>query len=185
MIKKLITSAILAFAVAVPSAAFASPVTGSFADHQLLWRAVRQVGVRTVLNDPKICGDGKRDGAYVSQMRTLFVCQTNGTPGGPQVSWTDDDMDTLRHEAHHIIQDCAAGDGFGGGFRTLFTDPKTLFEFIDVSEIPVERIIKVYKEEKASPQIIILELEAFATAKGVSALTISTKMVEACGTLHR
>ena len=44
----------------------------------------------------------------------MVICQENRIPGVREMtSWTEEDLDTLRHESHHLVQDCRGGDGRG------------------------------------------------------------------------
>ena len=82
--------------------------TGSFDDHVHLYNTLESVGVTVLINEPKYC-DGRIDGSYSSRDRILNVCQDNATYMNREVDWTANDLDTLRHEAHHVIQDCYLG----------------------------------------------------------------------------
>lgn len=180
-IKKLISSAVAALTLTVPSGAFAQ--SNEFHQkHVHLWETIQQAGVLIRLNDSKQCRDPKQDGAYLPQNRVLVICQDNGRAGGPQVRWTANDYDTLRHEAHHIVQDCAAGDGLGGYSTTLF-DRDGLTKFVGQSSLTQDQIkwiISSYKGKGAPPNVVAMEVEAFAVAADVEAHLIAAKLREAC-----
>ena len=168
----------LTMGVAMPAKA---QQTGSFDDHVNLYNTIHAYGVKVYINHPKYC-DGRIDGSYISTLRVLNVCQDNGRSGGPEVDWSENDLDTLRHEAHHMIQDCA-GAGNGNGYLVhLFSNRPELIAFID----------SVYTREQqhglmGSPSYDnhnrerqLIELEAFATAAVISANEIADKMNEVC-----
>jgi len=180
-IKKIISSAVAALALTVPSGAFAQ--TNEFHQkHVYLWDTIHRAGVEILLNDPKHCTSEEQDGAYLPQSRLLVICQDNARPGGPQVRWTANDYDTLRHEAHHIIQDCAAGDGLGGYSVTLF-DREGLLTFVNQSDLTkdqIERIIKSYQRQGHPLNVVAMEVEAFVTASDVGADLIAEKLIQTC-----
>ena len=95
------------------SVSFASPVQGAtFDDHVKLSEAVRSTGTTFLINPDRCDTSGAygwywaRDGKY----RELVICQVNKEKGSnEQKDWTSEDLDTLRHEAHHLVQDCRDG----------------------------------------------------------------------------
>ena len=178
--KKTIIAA-LAAAFMIPFPAMAD---NSFAAHESLWNAIPTVGVSTSLNNPRYCTAGKdsNDGVYHSYERHISVCQDNGTPGGPQVDWTANDLDTLRHEAHHIIQDCVRSRLGDGNLDVIFGDKDDLVSFISSSltRSQIEKIIKTYAERGLNEREIYMELEAFATASDIDASTIEEKLLTTC-----
>lgn len=164
---------------AVPAAA--TPNTGSFDDHLALYNTIHSHGVKVHINHAKYC-DGNIDGSYISTRRVLNVCQDRGRPGGPEVDWTANDLDTLRHEAHHMIQDCV-GAGHGNGHLVhLFHQRPQLLSFIDSVYSRAEQRSLMgadsYTGHNSERQLI--ELEAFATAAVISATDIADKMNEVC-----
>ena len=169
------------FTVGVTAPAQAKYETGSFDEHTELYNTIHSYGVRVFINHPEYC-DGKIDGSYISTLRVLNVCQDNGRPGGPEVEWTANDLDTLRHEAHHMIQDCA-GAGHGNGHLVhLFSHRPELLQFVDTVYSRDEQRMLMgndsYQGHNGERQLI--ELEAFATARVISATDIKNKMVELC-----
>ena len=150
-------------------------------EHERLWNTLQSHGVATVLNSPAYC-DKDTAGAYSSSAGVLFVCQENAKAPYKEVSWTDYDLDTLRHEAHHVVQDCLAGGLGDGQYDTLFSSNE-LSEFVtnalDKSEI--DWVISTYAMQGATEEMILQELEAFASAKVVSATTIADAVNNTCG----
>ena len=97
------------------------------------------------------------------------------------VPWTANDLDTLRHEAHHLIQDCADGVPFDGDLVTMF-DPRGSKTFVvkALSQDVITGIIEGYAEMGADREVIILELEAYATAESIEATDIAEKIEDFC-----
>lgn len=159
----------------------AAQATGTFEDHKHLFNTIRANGVTVLLNDPKHC-DGRIDGSYISTRRILNVCQDNSQPGGPEVTWTANDLDTLRHEAHHMVQDCA-GAGLGNGHIVhLFQDSSQQRQFIDsvYTQRRQQELMGVDSYTGHNRYNQLIELEAFATAASVDAQTIASKLNELC-----
>ena len=100
---RLAASALASLSLLMPGAALAD---NSFEAHASLANAIAEVGVDVYINPPEVCEDGIA-GMYISGASALVVCQDNAT-GEEQVDWTANDLDTLRHEAQHLIQDCVA-----------------------------------------------------------------------------
>lgn len=170
------------FFIAIATLMIGTPVmaTGTFEDHQELWNSLQSVGVRTEINS-KDCSGGS-DGFYQTYRRRLVICQDNGGTDGREVGWTRNDLDTLRHEAHHVVQDCLGGRPFDGRLDNLFEDKK-LAKFVTdrLSEDQIKFIIQTYSEKGAPDHVIMKELEAFAVASAVSPTVISTAVRDACG----
>ena len=177
MIKKALL-ATMAAAMLIPLPAMAD---NSFAAHESLWNTIPTIGVSVQLNNPKYCRSGN-DGVYSPRDKTIVICQDNATGRG-QVDWTENDLDTLRHEAQHIVQDCAAG-GIGDGYMgRLFPTQDELIEFIHISglsEDSIKSIIAHYSAAGLDEKGIWMELEAFATAYSVEASMIETKLIQFC-----
>ena len=44
------------------------------------------------------------------EYNSIMICQDDRIETSDQeVEWTENDYDTLRHEAHHVVQDCMKG----------------------------------------------------------------------------
>ena len=153
----------------------------SFAAHEALARTISSVGVDVYLNPSQVC-DGKINGAYISGRSTLVVCQDNGTPGGPQVAWTDNDLDTLRHEAQHLVQDCVAFRRNDATLAPMLGSEEEVVEFAlsILGEERAARIAQAYSNRGADRRTIILELEAFAVAQAVDASVIADAVEVYC-----
>ena len=155
--KKLIAAALAATTAVVPIEAQASTLE----DHARLAAAIESTGITLKIN-PKECGtkEGKVYGWYWAAYSEMVVCQENGTPGGPVVKWTEEDLDTLRHEAQHLIQDCMDGK-MDGRLQSVYKYPIVLG--LDI--IGPEGVASVSRSyHNTSSNTIIMEIEAFAVA---------------------
>ena len=95
---------------------------------------------------------------------------------------TPNDLDTLRHEAHHVIQDCLKG-GIGDRESDLFFDEREEFvEFVSnaLTDYQIEKIIEGYRERGADEDTIIKEVEAFAVASSIGPETIAGAVDNLC-----
>ena len=138
-------------------------VEGSADAHMLLVEAIGRNGVTFAVNH-SYCGERKGVmGFYSGKKRLLVVCQDNGVAGGPIVQWTANDMDTLRHEAQHMIQDCIAGTNHDHELAPVYKSPIELAEDVMGPEA-IAQITKRYRENGASDLVLLLEYEAFAVA---------------------
>jgi len=152
-----------AFGFASASLATTTIVEGSPEAHELLVQEIRSNGVKIVINDP-FCGEEEGlMGFYSGRERKLVVCQDNGVPGGPSVTWTANDLDTLRHEAQHMIQDCKVGTNHDHQLSPIYHSPSAFAQEVLGPE-GVHRITSTYREKGASDLILLLEYEAFAVA---------------------
>ena len=173
--KKIATATIAALMTATPALA-----DNSYDAHVGLWNTLQRAGVTTLIN-PSDCKPNFH-GYYNRRHVQLVVCQDNSTAGGAQVDWTSNDLDTLRHEAQHVLQDCMVG-GLGDGRSSTYFDYETLKEFISKSsltESQLRNIIKSYSKGGAPEDVIIMELEAFAVATDVDASSIAGAIEKYC-----
>ena len=157
-------------------------VDTEMAEHRNLVRALQSVGVTVTTNDPRYCDEGTA-GSWIPEDKVLTICQDDAvTQDYKMLPWTDNDLDTLRHEAHHVVQDCAYQGLYDGKLKTLF-DEETLLSLMQESLIPMERfraIWKDYSDQGADEDHVILEMEAFLVASDVPASSITKKVVEFC-----
>ena len=163
--------------LSVPSTA--APTVSTYSDHQILVRALEDAGVTVVLNSPSYC-DRETAGAYHSYGRTLVVCQENARRPYADQGWTEFDFDTLRHEAHHVVQDCLNGTVGDNEFSGLFDEEAEFEEFVRgaLAENQIDWIIGSYASE--GEEVILHELEAFAAAESVSPETIAEAVENTC-----
>jgi len=131
---------------------------GSYEEHTQLARAVASTGVKVLINPP-ICQQKDAFGWYHAQMSMLVVCQENAK-GTKMVTWTQEDLDTLRHEAHHLVQDCM-DNALDGELTAVYVSPEELVRAV-LSNEQVLSIMETY--EDASDNRKVMELEAFSVA---------------------
>lgn len=128
-------------------------------DHVALVGALIVNGVEFEVN-PEEC-DGTYSGYYNGQHRVLVVCQDNSYGGGPTVTWTENDLDTIRHEAAHFTQDCLVGGDHDGRLENLLPARDSIQQ---LGERVALTIAKTYSEAGYGRKDIELEFEAFAMA---------------------
>jgi hypothetical protein len=149
-------------------------------EHQRLWNVLQDSGVTLVVNSPAYCSDDVA-GLYGSTEKLLFICQQNAEIPYREVEWTSYDLDTLRHEAHHVVQDCMAGKLGDQEFGLLFNDADELTSFVErgLSPKQIDMVLSMYEESDDFE--LLMELEAFATANSVDADTIADGINNVCG----
>jgi hypothetical protein len=181
---KQITTAAAALLIAMPGMAETAPKTGTWEDHQRLWLAIASTGTVVKINSPTCFEDDAPMGYYAYNDKgnsEFVVCQENAK-NSTEVDWTNEDLDTLRHEAVHLIQDCADGVRADGRLSPLGSSQEIL-ALVDrsIGRARAQRIIEVYRSnglESASG--LMSEVEAFSAADSVSAATLSEMVFEAC-----
>ena len=159
----------------------------SLQDHETLIHAIEQTGTEIYVNSPDLCGDNWGGGGYFTNTNlnraAISVCQARGANAGDgnQVRWTENDLNTLRHEAIHLIQDCKVGTLADGLDDTIFSNP-ALRRVVSkgLSERAINRILFVYRKNGVSDKDILRELEAFSLAENVPASNIAIAVRNAC-----
>jgi len=173
----------LAVAAAVSAATFstAAQASNTLKDHNVLWHAIKNSGTPIFVNIPSECRGNWGGGSYITfpDTRTvLLVCQDNGQKAGAdnQVKWTANDLDTLRHEGHHIVQDCVYGTKGDRWLDPVFTGNQ-FKEFVtsSLSQDRINFILRSYPAHKHDT-----ELEAFAVAEVVDASAIANAVTKYC-----
>ena len=175
--KKLLLAALVALST-LPVVAKAD----THADNQYRWDAIKSVGVTPLTNDPEYCSEAT-DGMYITGRQMIVICQDLAKVyDGQQVDWTPNDIDTLKHEAHHIIQDCASTP-LGDGVLTPMFEGAEFHEFVRNAFTPEQltKIQTMYQALGADNNVIVMEMEAFAAARTVSSAVIADKLIESCG----
>ena len=150
--------------------------------HKQLYRTLQEVGIEVVLNDKRYCQDENHDGSYFPFMRTLSICQDDAhhSLNGRMVPWSENDLDTLRHEAQHVVQDCNEGVLGDGELGPMFT-PEKLLEMMKASRISREHYQALWHSYSNQPiEHRLLEMEAYMVASDVPADYIARKLVEFC-----
>ena len=160
MIKQIIAAATLAATSFVASPALATP--RNFDGHIQLVSAIQDAGVSVYINH-LACSQGSYLGFYAGVERAIVICQEGGVAGGDEVAWTEEDLDTLRHEAQHFIQDCMVGSNYDHNLSSVYREPVE-FALSVLGPERARRIAQAYIENGATEHVVILELEAFAVA---------------------
>ena len=155
----------LPIAAAVATAFSITPAQAStMPAHSRLIDEVKRVGVSIYVNPPE-CKLASYAGYYRSAASRMVICQDNGIAGSNrQASWTANDLDTLRHESHHVVQDCIGLIRGNNELGTIYAKP-FVFAQRYFGTITIENILATYKGLGASPQVQVLEVEAFAVAE--------------------
>lgn len=130
-------------------------------------QTVERVGIEFKLNPPKCDTIAEESGMphifgwYYVGNRELVICQQNRIKGSTKpVEWTAEDFDTLRHETHHLIQDCVDGV-IDGSMTSVYHQPLELSREVLTTE-HIGQILKLYKDFPSN--VKVLELEAFSVA---------------------
>ena len=146
-----------------------------------LLKTVEEAGV-TVFINPAECfaKTNNFDGYYHSVMRKMVICQDNAKREGVMTGWTDNDLDTVRHEVHHLVQDCVAGEIADGELGIYFSDKEKFIAFVDkaIGEAKAQSVIEAYSD--TTPHTRLLELEAFSVAEAISPEGIEGAVVKYC-----
>jgi len=168
--KTIIASALTGLAaIGVASASLATPTVrgnvkeGSIEAHVLLVEAIRRNGVKVTINDEYCFHNESVMGFYSGKRRILVVCQDNAGANGQVVDWTANDLDTLRHEAQHMIQDCRVGTNHDHELAPVYNSPTALAQ-TELGPERVARITEAYRKRGATDLVLLLEYEAFAVA---------------------
>ncbi len=151
-------------------------------DHKILVNSLETIGVEFVLNDTELCNpEDEVAGLYLPRHNVLVVCKDNRfTISGKEVEWTENDYNTLRHEAHHVLQDCVTG--LDNHTMDKYFDRISHGEFIRsvLSIDDINNIVEAYEENGASREAIANELEAFAVAIKTSPSVIAQQLETLC-----
>ena len=174
-----LTTLTLAATVVAPVSKAATYDHGDLDAHFDLLRAVERTGVAVFIND-EYCSTGSFNGMYTSQGGGLLICQDNAKIyNGQPVAWTANDLDTIRHEVHHLIQDCSVGGRGNGQLDTIYADPNRLAnETLGAQR--KEAIMSSYADRGASAHTLQLEIEAFSVAADVTVQYISNDLQTYC-----
>lgn len=176
--KAFISTLLASIAIATP--ALAAPLP---ADHQQFLDTMARDGVNVYINEPaQACFDGsKMNGSYVvfEGERFLVVCQDN-RKSSDVVAWTANDLDTIRHEGFHIIQDCMAGANNDMVFDTVFTNHDDVIDNLGVPQ--AMHIMSTYADAYGSDRHgdIQYEIEAFYAARDYSATELNSMYHRYC-----
>ncbi len=176
--KAFISTLLASIAIAAPAVAAPLP-----ADHQQFLDTMASDGVNVHFNEPaQACfDDSGMNGAYVvfESERYLIVCQDN-RKNSDVVAWTANDLDTIRHEGFHIIQDCMDGTKGDQELDTVFNSLSSVIDSLGVVEsmrIMNSYLIAYGPERHAS---IKYEIEAFYAARDYSASELNSMYNKFC-----
>jgi hypothetical protein len=140
----------------------AAQAKGTYAEHTQLGTAIKSTGVSLQFN-PASCAEKDAFGWYWAAKNEMVICQEKHTASDGywnEVQWTEEDLDTLRHEAQHLIQDCMDGER-QGSLDAVYTKPIDLAKDI-LGNSGIRGVLDAYSE--ASDHIKVMELEAFSVA---------------------
>ena len=169
-------------------------VEGFDSQHQMLLNTLREKGVYVALNVPQVCDAVKTGesthGIYFynsnRDVAMMAICQDFGGQG-EEVQWTANDLDTLRHESIHYLQDCMDGELDGamvplydgpGGYSPIDLNIKDVVAAIGYEQATA--IIATYTKNGVSNEVIRLELEAFLSAAEIKADMIAQSIDANC-----
>ena len=130
--------------------------------HGKLVNTVRSTGVEVYINPPLCDDDDAPMGFYNGSKKVMVICQDNKIEGSDEiVDWTPNDLDTIRHESHHLVQDCRDGV-LDSDLLPVYKDPIAFGRLI-MGQDGIEWVADTYSD--TSKKVIILEIEAFAVAE--------------------
>jgi len=150
--------------LALLSATVTPALAGSnYLDHLGLRGSIRSTGIELKFN-PASCDKSTAMGWYWAARNEMVICQENRRRGfgfQHEVTWTEEDLDTLRHEAQHLIQDCMDGSR-QGALGAVYKDPIGLAQNV-LGDRAIRSILQSYSD--SSDHIKVMELEAFSVAR--------------------
>ena len=178
----LVGSSLTASAVAAPTYNERETIDA----HISLLNTMDDMGINIQVNNPNICLNEKdTSGMWVGANRLFVVCQEairkspNPVYTGEIFVASDDDLDTIRHEAHHVLQDCM--DGTIDGALEHYLNPTALKDFLEYYPDDMEQgIIDLYRSYNTPERVVMLELEAWAVADMVPAEMIEEALIREC-----
>ena len=154
-----ITTIALSALTLVATTAPQAMAKSNYRSHMTLGNVIRSTGINFKIN-PARCWDRNSFGWYWAAQNEMVICQENKRSVGVETQWTEEDLDTLRHEAQHLIQDCMDGSR-QGALNSVYKNPVG-FVKSTLSDHGIRSIQKAYSE--LGEHIIMMELEAFAVA---------------------
>jgi len=169
--RKLLTAVLLAATILGSAAPSLATAPSEYDEHNALADALRANGI-TLYLDAGICHTKPLAGFYHSPTKSLVLCN-NGS-----ATMTDENMDTLRHEAIHVIQDCKLGIMGDRKLGKVFK-PGVVEQLARDFGVNLDRIKQVY-ESHGQHDVVELEYEAFAGAAGMPARTIARALNVMC-----
>lgn len=186
LFSKLATSALTGLAaLGFASASYATPTRttpaeGSLGAHVALVEAIERQGVDFIVNHEFCQENPGVMGFYSSKARVLVVCNDRYTAENTDPEWTANDLDTLRHEAQHLIQDCMIGGLADSQLHPVYKDPIGLAYGV-LGADRMQGINSLYRGNGADNETILLEWEAFSVAEMNVPLEQSQDIAHFCG----
>ena len=180
--KKLLFAISLLFVSLPASASWDFDYRPEELQHKRLLNDVESLGVQVVINDGYCEKLNMLNGFYFNKKKQLYICQDNRLIDGKIVEWTENDFDTIRHEAFHLIQDCIDGKLGDGKYKSFYSDDELIQVVLD-SGITMKRLrkyVNLYTILGESSHGIMLELEAISSSKVMSADDISKMLNDVC-----
>ena len=166
---------ILAFVLTVSLTSSVIPrQTGLDAPHRALIDSLESEGVTVLISHrgaPGTCSEAY--GSYRSKGRRIKICLEGG-------KFDADSLDTIRHEAIHVIQDCRAfrmGDGTlkaGASITDSYKRAAAIGLDLDSALMP-------YVRRGMGSMVLLMEAEAISGSKTLSANQIADQVKEVCG----
>ena len=117
---------------------------------------------------------------YYMRDGQVVVCQDNKEKVGQMVEWTENDYDTLRHESHHLIQDCKAGTIGDFVSEPMFEGEEYEVVINALGPKKVNDIRHTYQQSGSDERDIAMEIQAFAVATFVSPRSIAEAIHTYC-----
>ena len=131
-------------------------------NHDNLVEAIKSRGVSFQINPDACFTEENKDtfGWYWAAQSEMVICQEAKYRANTVASFSAEDLDTIRHEAQHLIQDCMDGE-LDGRLEAVYNKPLALGKEVLGSE-GIEGVREAYSE--ASDHIQTMEIEAFSVA---------------------
>lgn len=149
-----------------------SPVALDY-EHAHLIATIQSVGI-PVTYDHEICASNSNVAGFYNGLNGWFTICKGSTP------WTPYHLDTLRHEAQHLVQDCAADGRIDFELAPYLENPVTFAQSVGFTDEDFLTLRRLYS--RLSDQDFLLEVEAFAVAAAVSPSDIASAIVSTCPT---
>ena len=138
-----------------------APVHAMPNDHLRLIRTLESAQFKVHINH-EVCDDERVKFGFYHQ-GNVFICQQNVPFGTRTVNpvWDNEDLDTLRHEIHHAVQDCQLNNMMDNELGHVYKYPLKFAHDVFGQE-GINFVRKTYGHLEEKDQL--LEIEAFAVA---------------------
>lgn len=182
MIKQTVAATLGLLLTSIATPAIAAPGYADISQHLQLLEALEGelVGVDVVVN-PEVCDADKFDGAYLVQegQAYLIICQDQRVIGERHevYPWTENDLDTIRHETFHLVQDCVDGNK-DLELSLTYSNINIAIDALGDQALPI--MYNYYQRGLRDSHNIYLELEAFHAAATNDAEGIGAAVATYC-----